>query len=141
MSLTGSSKWKAKVFDEHRTAHHLGTITGAYVRVKDQGERNGWILFGPQDVRGGSPKYHFALQKLDCDNQLRVRVGCRYYTLAQAWKHWTKRKDAGTTRRNHCRQAIAIITLMLNQAQAYGLLPTYRPLPKFDSSIVKPKRK
>lgn len=117
-------------------------------------DSRGWILFGPQDVRSGKKGWHFALQcrKLTSrearrpDLHVRVRVGCRYYSLKQAWQHWgapRKRYYCGysTARRNECKQAVEIIRLMLLQAQAYGLLSLYSYAPKFDSTILKPKRK
>jgi hypothetical protein len=107
--------------------------------VRDQ---RGWILFGPQDVRETKKTWHFSLQKLKNQELPRVRVGCRYYTLKQAWSHWGKRRPGTTyTRRNHCAQAVAIIRLMLLQAHAYGLLSYYAAPLKFDSTLLKPKRK
>ncbi len=102
-------------------------------------DSRGWILFGPQDVRSSKSKYRFGLQKLPKQKTPRVRVGCRYYTLREAWVHWGLRKS-DYSRRNECRQAVAIIRLMLLQAQAYGLLSLYAATPKFDSTILKRKR-
>lgn len=132
MSVRGLDNWKAKVFDFEREDHirrSEGSATPHYLKVDA-----GWILFGPVDVRDGKRKYYFSLQQLKCDKVIRVRVGCRYKTLPQAWKHWSKKYP-----RNQGRQALAIIKLMILQAQAYGLLPRYKVI-KFDSSIVR-KRK
>lgn len=141
MAITGSSVWKSKAFDEPRKEHarEVEARSKQFVKTDD-----GWILFGPTDVRGYGPKFHFALQQLKCDKQLRVRVGCRYYTLPQAYRHWSRATKRGnsTSRRNEARQALAIIQLMLLQAQAYNLIPLYGRKSKitFDSSILK-KRK
>lgn len=105
-------------------------------------DSRGWILFGPRDVRGRDEVYLFCLQKLPNEKAPRVRVGCRYYDLKSAWQHWgVRKKGQGTSRRNECAQAVAIIRLMLLQAQAYGLLSLYATPIKFDSSLLKPKRK
>jgi hypothetical protein len=105
-------------------------------------DSRGWILFGPKDVRGGSKVHQFCLQKLPTQKFPRVRVGCRYYTLQQAWKHWGVRKRGQYSgRRNECNQAVALIRLMLLQAQAFGLIFRYSTPIKFDSTIIKPKRK
>lgn len=98
---------------------------------------DGWILFGPFDVRNGKQHYPFALQMLYEDRQLRVRVACKYMTLPQAWSHCAKGR-LSIWDRNKYRQAATIIQLMVLQAQAYGLIPSSV---KFDSSIVKPKRR
>lgn len=141
MSLRGSSDWKSKVFhlerQDHanRTEHTLASPRFIKTNV-------GWILFGPQDVRDDKKKYHFALQKLHVDRDVRVRVGCRYYTLPQAWKHWSKkaRTTCWARNKNEGKQALAIIALMILQAQAFGLLPRYSVIP-FDSSIVKKRKR
>lgn len=106
-------------------------------------DKRGWILFGPQDVRQREHRWQFCLQKLPGQKTPRVRVGCRYFTLAQAWRHWgaKPKRWITTSRRNERAQAVAIIRLMLLQAQAYGLLSMYSATPKFDSTIIKPKRK
>lgn len=131
------------IFDDERNAH---TEAMGYAKsmlpkpfVRDG---RGWILFGPKDVRSSAPCWQFALQKLPGQKTPRVRVGCRYYTLGQAWRHWgAHRRGRRTTRKNQCAQAVAIIRLMLLQAQAYGLLSLYATPIRFDSTIVKPKRK
>lgn len=123
---------RAEIEGERR----VGNIGKVFFR-----DARGWILFGPRDVRGQSKSFMFCLQKLPMQKSPRVRVGCRYYTLAEAWKHWGVRKPRQyTSRRNECRQAVAIIRLMLLQAQAYGLLSLYATPIKFDSSILKRKR-
>lgn len=142
MSFKGSSEWKAAVFLGERDMHA--------VAIKDSAARvpyyikhpNGdWIMFGPQDVRNNKRHYNFALQRLACDQQVRVRVGCRYYTLVQAWNHWSKKARGSRymSTKNEGKQALAIISLMILQAQAYGLLPRYSVIP-FNSSIVKRKK-
>ena len=125
------------IFNPDR-AHYIacrssGQSVKQYVR-----DSRGWILFGPYDVRGSSQKHLFCLQKLPGQKTPRVRAGCRYYTLKQAWMHWgVKKRGQYYIRRNECRQAIAIIRLLLVQAQAYGLLSLYSAPLKFDSSIVR----
>ena len=146
----GSSAWKAEAFKAERDINRQweewsranavgppGVIYRPYVKRND-----GWIFFGPTDIRGRHRRFHFALQWLNCDKQLRVRVGCRYYTLLQAWKHWSKkrRRSYAASSKNEAEQALAIISLMLLQAKAYGLLPMDRTI-RFDSSICKSKRK
>lgn len=115
--------------------------------VKD---RRGWCLFGPQDVRSYKRHWSFSLQMATGQKEPRVRVGCRYYTLAQAWAHWGVRAKTGrytkngvyqTWFKNEAQQAVAIIRLMLLQAQAYNLLSVYKPVPKFDSTLTKRKRR
>lgn len=112
-------------------------------------DERGWVLFGPRDVRGNKRQYLFALQcpvlndrqRRRPELHLRVRAGCRFYTLRQAWMHWGQRQSGcGSTRRNTNAQAVAIIRLMLLQAQAYHLLSMYSAPIKFDSTILKPKR-
>lgn len=137
-----------KRFDDVRKAeseYHRTHGTPAF--IKDHGD---WILFGPQDIREASKKYLFCLQKLKSQKTPRVRVGCHYYTLAQAWKHWSPKAKTGrsgrerwgfTSRKNEGKQAIAIIRLMLLQAQAYGLISKWHPVPKFDATLLQPKRK
>lgn len=129
------------IFNEDRArywdalAH--GAKPGAFVR-----DTRGWILFGPYDVRGHKTCHLFCLQKLPGQKTPRVRVGCRYYTLRQAWMHWgVKKRGRYSTRRNECHQAIAIIRLMLLQAQAYALLSIYASPLKLDSTIIRSKRK
>lgn len=148
MSFTGSSAWKADAFSGDREAHAQMVRQQPlpqFVRVKETGPNEGWILFGPQDVRDAKPRYNFALQYLKCDKTLRVRVGCRFKTLPQAWKHWGVHhgKNRGTYRRNECEQAVVIIRLMIAQAKAYHLLPMFgkKANIKFDASLLKPKRK
>lgn len=151
MSFKGSSSWKAASFDNERTLHQrefddfrrcaMGEPHGKnrpFIK-RDNGD---WILFGPQDVREGSRRYYFALQRLACDRVLRVRVGCRFYTLEQAWHHWhtMAKRSCWSVRRRACQQAIAIIQLMILQAQAYGLINRYKRIP-FDSSLNRKKRK
>lgn len=129
------------IFNADRERYTSCRITGQHVAqfVKDQ---RGWILFGPQDIRERNKLYHFCLQKLPGQKTPRVRVGCRYYTLREAWAHWGIRKPGQYySRRNECRQAVAIIRLMLLQAQAYSLLSIYAAPIRFDSTIIKPKRK
>lgn len=142
MSMRGSSDWKSKVFDLERNDHADRARNAPYSSPRYVKTNVGWILFGPQDVRESNKKYHFALQQLSCDKQVRVRVGCRYKTLPQAWEHWSRKARSGpyVSTRNEGKQALAIISLMILQAQAYGLLPRYAAI-KFDSSIVKRKRK
>lgn len=77
-----------------------------------------WCLFGPLDVRYSHSEYLFTLQYTFAGG-LRVRVGCRYYTLEQAWKHWGPRAKHHYKR--GAKQAVLIIRLMLLQAEAYGL--------------------
>lgn len=144
MNLRGSSDWKSKTFWTERQDHFnvvstRNAVDTAFVK-RDNGD---WILFGPQDVRSRNRKWHFALQRLACDKQLRVVVGCRYYTLAQAWNHWHRPRrllyGGATERRNECKQAIAIIQLMILQAQAYGLLSIYKRI-VFDGSLIRKRR-
>lgn len=133
------------IFHVERDAFLMKDVNDLYPRyVRDE---RGWALFGPLDVRGNERHYLFSLQCPVLNNRqrrrpelhLRVRAGCRFYTLRQAWMHWGKR-GCGSTRRNTNAQAVAIIRLMLLQAQAYGLLPIYAAPIKFDSTILKPKR-
>ncbi len=129
------------IFDADRSAHHQ-VVAGLVMPKPFIRDCRGWILFGPQDIRSHKLFWHFALQKLPGQKLPRVRVGCRYFDLKQAWKHWgVPRKGRYQTRKNECAQAVAIIRLMLLQAQAYGLLSLYATPIKFDSTIVKPKRK
>lgn len=139
MSFKGSSKWKAEVFEPERQGRKCAVVNAGLMPYIER-ENGDWILFGPQDVRDRKPKYHFALQRLICDKVLRVRVGCRYYTLEQAWNHWHKVYNCYIDRRLECKQAIAIIQLMILQAQAYNLLDRYRRV-KFDNSLTRKKRK
>ncbi len=132
-------------FEERR----FSPMSGVGNFIKDS---RGWILFGPHDVRGEHLEsgFLFCLQKLPGQKEPRVRVGCRYYTLRKAWEHWSFKARTGklhakerygfSVNRNQGKQAIAIIRLMLLQAQAHRLLSLYAPVPKFDSSITKPKR-
>ena len=144
------------LFQQDRNDYHQAMGFAASMLPKPYvSDSRGWILFGPQDVRSGKKEWHFALQcrKLTSrearrpELHVRVRVGCRYYSLKQAWQHWgapsRKRYYCGysTARRNERKQAVEIIRLMLLQAQAYGLLSLYSYAPKFDSTILKPKRK
>lgn len=142
MSFKGSSAWKAAAFDAERTENSRFNERVNNVRPSLVKRDDGWILFGPQDIRDGKRRYNFALQQLKCDKQIRVRVGCRYFTLPQAWKHWSKaaKSNYSSLRRNEGKQALAIITLMILQAQAHGLLSRFATI-KFDSSICKRKRK
>lgn len=55
-------------------------------------DSRGWIMFGPHDVRSHAKKWQFALVKPKNRKAPRVQVGCRYYTLRQAWAHWGVRK-------------------------------------------------
>lgn len=139
-TFKGSSEWKAKTFDIQRDDHAQGVRNFSLPQFVKRDD--GWILFGPQDVRSTKPKYNFALQYLACDKTIRVRVGCRFKTLPQAWKHWGQHqgKNRGIERRNECAQAVAIIQLMLLQAQQYRLLHMYRSKIRFDSSLVKRKK-
>lgn len=142
MSFKGSSAWKAEAFMGERDHFYaLSRLRAdAFPRADYVKRHDGWIIFGPLDVRNGRPQYRFALQYLKCDRTLRVRVGCRYYTLKQAWNRWhPTRGGVSTYRRNECKQAIAIIQLMLAQAQAYSLLSMWKPI-IFDNSLRK-KRK
>jgi hypothetical protein len=132
---------EAQAFDGERDRRReAATATPSYVK-----DARGWILFGPRDIRDRELKYFFCLQQLTGQKEPRVRVGCRYYTLAKAWEHWSFKAKTGKTNkrawsfashRNEGKQAIAIIRLMLLQAQAYGLISIYATI-KFDS----PKRK
>lgn len=129
------------IFDLDRqqrmTAHDRGEHSLGFVR-----DERGWILFGPYDIRGQASSFMFCLQKLPKQKLPRVRVGCRYYTLAEAYKHWSRKTKCGyfTHSKNEGRQALAIIRLLLLQAQAYHLISAYTTI-KFDSTILKPKRK
>jgi hypothetical protein len=119
-----------------------------YVACRNNGQRpacfvrdtRGWILFGPYDIRGRSEGFLFCLQRLPGQKLPRVRAGCRYFTLKQAYAHWSRKAKKGflSGHRNEGKQALAIIRLMLLQAQAYGLIS---PSIKFDSTILRPKRK
>jgi hypothetical protein len=121
----------------YKQCRSSGQHTKQFVR-----DGRGWILFGPYDIRGANPTYLFCLQKLPRQSMPRVRVGCRYYTLAQAYRHWSKKARLNLYHgRNEGRQALAIIQLMLLQAQAYHLLPFYATPIKFDSSLLKSKSK
>lgn len=130
-----SMPWKREAFHVERATRHRNhdQFPNPHLIKRD----DGWILFGPFDVRNGKECYPFALQKLYSDKQLRVRVACKYMTLPQAWQHCIKRSRS-SWRRNQYQQAISIIRLMVLQAQAYKLVSASV---KFDSSIVKPKRR
>lgn len=130
------------IFNRDRDAHTEAMGYAKSMLPMDRvHDKRGWILFGPQDVRQREKQWRFCLQKLPGQKLPRVRVGCRYFTLAEAWKHWGVRKPRQhTSRRNECRQAVAIIRLMLLQAQAYGLLSLYAAPIKFDSTTLKRKR-
>lgn len=142
--MSGSRNPERLLFDAERDVQleQWRGVTGGCLRTHHRDER-GWIFFGPRDIRDNHHEYLWCLQKRPGQKLPRVRVGCRYYTLPQAWKHWGVgiRKAQLTTRKNQCRQAVAIIRLMLVQAQALGLLSRYRPVPVFDNTIIKPKRK
>lgn len=137
--MSGSKNPERLIFHDDLSAWKLATDHERKPFVRDG---RGWCLFGAQDVRNSVRQYTFCLMKLPRHKTVRVRVGCRYFTLQQAWKHWgvIRRRD-GTSRRNQKRQAVAIIRLMLVQAQAWGLLSAYRSPLRFDSTIIKPKRK
>lgn len=139
--MTMSTSDRRKAFDDERDLHirsNDNSETAPFIKRGD-----GWVLFGPRDVRCGNRKYHFALQHLKSGNDLRVRVGCRFYTVETAFRHWDPAKKRGwVSRRNECRQARAIIMLMVFQAQSYGLLSLYNERIKFDLKLKpKPKRK
>lgn len=130
-----SPKWKREAFAIERETRQRNHDQLHYPHLIKRDD--GWILFGPFDVRHGQQHYPFALQMLYIDNSVRVRVACKYMTLPQAWRHCVVKGRAGW-RRNQYQQAIAIIQLMVLQAQACGLVSKSV---KFDSSIVKPKRR
>lgn len=137
----GSSVWKMTVFDAARKCRERA-VDGTDWQKPYYKTEAGWIVFGPRDVRSGTQKYYFSLERLNEDKVLRVRAGCRYYTIAQAFKHWDPTIRGWTNRRNECRQARAIIMLMVLQAQAYGFLSLYNEKIKFDLKLKpKPKRK
>lgn len=131
-----SPDWKREAFRVERETRQRNHDQLHYPHLIKRGD--GWILFGPFDVRNAQQHYPFALQMLYSDKQLRVRVACKYMTLPQAWQHCIKGSRRSSWRRNQYQQAVSIIRLMVLQAQAYGLVPASV---KFDSSIVKPKRR
>lgn len=138
-------KQERSAFDYERS---YASLSPSHPFIKDI---RGWLLLGPLDIREGVHEYQFALQQLKGQKEPRVRVGCRYYTLAAAWRHWSFKARTGkssrrgsygrTNHKNEGKQAIAIIRLMLLQAQAYGLLSLYKPVPKFDSALIKRKQR
>lgn len=133
-----SPQWKREAFYVERNIHQREQE--AQPRMPQFIKRDdGWVLFGPYDVRGGTRKHQFSLQMIHADGQPRVRVACKYMTLPQAWRHCATKGRASWCR-NQYQQAIAIIRLMVLQAQAYGL-PGMPKDVKFDSSITKPKRR
>ena len=136
--MSDKTEAERDAFTPERSARHSSMSESPdYLR-----DHRGWVLFGPCDIRSRDREYMFCLQQLRGQKAPHVRVGCRYYTLAQAWKHWNgklKRRGSQSRERNEARQAIAIIRLMLLQAQAYGLISMYSPVPKFDATIVKRK--
>lgn len=129
------------IFQDDRDQYMLDIVNGVTRKKPFVRDIRGWCLFGPMDVRGSDRKWQFMLTKLYGQKLPRVRVGCRYYTLREAWAHWGYRPGRGTTRNNECAQAIAIIRLMLLQAQAWGLLSLWAAPIRFDSTILKSKRK
>lgn len=144
------NKFAAAVFDDERINAQTAFRDKRPFHRRYVKDSRGWILFGPQDIRNGEPDFLFCLQQLPSQKQPYVRVGCRYYNLKEAWEHWSFKAKTGkisgrdrwgvTTNKNEGRQAIAIIRLMLEQAQAYGLIGTYAKLPKFDSSLMRKKK-
>jgi hypothetical protein len=133
-----SNNPESVIFDADREHYsecrNRGQATPQFIR-----DTRGWILFGPQDVRSSARSFTFCLQKLPGQKLPRVRAGCRYYTLPKAWHHWSRKIRTGyTIDKNEGRQALALLLL---QAQAYGLISIYASPIKFDSTILKPKRK
>jgi uncharacterized protein YjbI with pentapeptide repeats len=57
-------------------------LRGAYLRDADLGEQ--WIIQGPTRSDG----YAFFLMRLKDEKEPMVRAGCRWFTLADARKHW-----------------------------------------------------
>jgi hypothetical protein len=146
MSFRGAMRERAKIFDHMRDmwASETGAarrrVTGDNQHYFRRG--NDWILFGPQDVRHSKPEYHYSLIYTEIDRTVRVRAGCRFYTIEQAWKHWAGPRYYNKTTG---KMALAIITVMLLQAQSYGLMsPGWRrnrrnrfkvPTPKLPARI------
>lgn len=93
-----------------------------------------WCVIGPRDK---SNNYTFALQWVKgMAGGARVRVGCRYKTLPQAWRY-IKDRSRGW-QRNKYQQAECIIRLMVLQAQAAGLPGAAKM--KFDASLNKRRK-
>lgn len=94
-----------------------------------------WCVIGPRDKNNA---HQFALQWVKgIAGGPRVRVGCKYKTLPQAWRY-IRMKSRGWEKNKYA-QAECIIRLMLLQAQAAGL-PGAAKL-KFDASLNKKRRK
>ncbi len=137
------SAHRAPLIKLHAEKHDNGSVLGGslvhpiYLREGYWGWPTTWILFGPFDIRGGIRRYQFNLCHVKGEpGGPRVKVGCRYYTLPQAWAHWSSRKYTGSRRTGQ--QALLIIKLMVLQAQILGLLKSDV---KFDASICKPKKR
>ena len=73
-----------------------------------------WIIQGATRSDG----YAFFLQKLTADKEPMVKAGCRYFTLAQAQKHWESTR-AGTVLFDETR---AIVQCMVDIAHGRGLM-------------------
>ena len=143
-------KFERELFDAHReeaaSLLNEGKLPERYFT-----DDRGWILFGPRDIRDGNPHYLFCLQQIKGQKKIYIRVGCRYYDLKAAWKHWSFKATTGkinhrarwglTSAKNEGRQAVAIIRLMLLQAQAYGLINRWSKPIKFDSSLTRKRKK
>jgi len=73
-----------------------------------------WIIQGPTRSDG----YAFFLQKLKDDKEPMVKAGCRYFTLAEAQKHWeTMRKG-----QKLLEETRAIVRCMVDLAHIRGLM-------------------
>lgn len=89
-----------------------------------------WCMISPIKGQGGN--YMFALQWVrDVPGGPRVRAGCKYMTLPQAWKY-IKKHGRGYNRNKYA-QAECIIRLLLLKTQDAGL-PGVKGL-KFDGSL------
>jgi uncharacterized protein YjbI with pentapeptide repeats len=83
-------------------------LSGAY--LGDQ-----WVIQGAHRSDG----YPFFLQKLTGDTEPMVKAGCRYFTLAQAQKHWEKTR-AGTAL---FKETENIVRSMVELARIRKLMP------------------
>ena len=83
--LRDANLWYANLQDANlRGADLRGVdLRGADLRDTDLRDAIGIILLPVQDMRG----YSFA-HAIECEAGWRVRVGCRYFTISEAKKHW-----------------------------------------------------
>ena len=95
---------------------HGARLVGARLDGARLGDQ--WIIQGATRSDG----YSFFLQKLTTDKEPMVKAGCRYFTLAQAQKHWeTTRK--GQKLLDETRE---IVRCMVSLAQVRGLIARSR---------------